>query len=99
MNAITRFITAAKTSWIVLVVGIAATAGLFVAAGYQSADAAPPVGDAGRGRRIRHLSVPTGVEDDEIVAEPVGLDEFDGGHGPVYGRQGSPSPCRGRALA
>ena len=44
MNAIARFITAARTSWIVLVVGIAATAGLFVAAGYQSADAAPPVG-------------------------------------------------------
>ncbi len=44
MNAITRFITAARTSWIVLVVGIAATAGLFVAAGYQSADSAPPVG-------------------------------------------------------
>jgi len=44
VNAITRFITAARTSWIVLVVGIAATAGLFVAAGYQSADSAPPVG-------------------------------------------------------
>ncbi len=44
MNGITRFITAARTSWIVLVVGIAATAGLFVAAGYQSADSAPPVG-------------------------------------------------------
>lgn len=44
MIAITRFITAARTSWIVLVVGIAATAALFVAAGYQSADSAPPVG-------------------------------------------------------
>ena len=44
MIAITRFITAARTSWIVLVVGLAATAALFVAAGYQSADAAPPVG-------------------------------------------------------
>ena len=44
MIAITRFITAARTSWIVLVIGIAATAALFVAAGYQSADAAPPVG-------------------------------------------------------
>ncbi|MBX9472939.1 MMPL family transporter [Microcella sp.] len=44
MIALTRFITAAKTSWIVLVVGIAATVALFVAAGYQTADAAPPVG-------------------------------------------------------
>jgi len=44
MIAITRFITAARTSWIVLVVGVAATAALLVAAGYQSADAAPPVG-------------------------------------------------------
>ena len=44
MSAITRFITAARTSWIVLVVGIAATAGLFIAAGYQTADAEPPVG-------------------------------------------------------
>src|SRR6476620_4972560 len=44
MIAITRFITAARTSWIVLVAGIAATAALFVIAGYQSADSAPPVG-------------------------------------------------------
>lgn len=44
MNAITRFITDARTSWIVLVVGVAATAGLFAAAGYQTADSAPPVG-------------------------------------------------------
>lgn len=44
MIAISRFITAARTSWIVLVAGIAATAALFVIAGYQSADSAPPVG-------------------------------------------------------
>lgn len=44
MIALTRFITAAKTSWIVLITGLAATAALFIAAGYQSADAAPPVG-------------------------------------------------------
>jgi len=44
MIALTRFITAARTSWIVLVTAAAATAALFIAAGYQSADTAPPVG-------------------------------------------------------
>lgn len=44
MIAITRFITAATTSWIVLLSAAIATAALFIAAGYQSADSAPPVG-------------------------------------------------------
>lgn len=44
MIALTRFITAAKTSWIVLVTAAAVTAALFILAGYQTADAAPPVG-------------------------------------------------------
>ncbi len=44
MAALTRFITGAKTSWIVLLAGLAAAAGLIVAAGYESADSAPAVG-------------------------------------------------------
>ncbi len=57
MIAISRFITAARTSWIVLVAGIAATAALFVIAGYQSADSAPPVGlsDAAESRQAAAL--------------------------------------------
>ena len=44
MAALTRFITGAKTSWIVLLAGLAASAGLIVAAGYESADSAPVAG-------------------------------------------------------
>jgi RND superfamily putative drug exporter len=44
MIALTRFITAARTSWIVIITAVAATAALFIAGGYQTADTAPPVG-------------------------------------------------------
>jgi len=44
MAALTRFITGAKTSWIVLLAGLAASVGLIVAAGYESADSAPGAG-------------------------------------------------------
>lgn len=68
MNAIARFITAARTSWIVLVVGLAATAGLFVAAGYQSADAAPPVGLPDSAESVQAAALQEQFEDDDTTS-------------------------------
>ncbi len=68
MNAITRFITAARTSWIVLVVGIAATAGLFVAAGYQSADSAPPVGLPDSAESVQAAALQEQFADDDSTS-------------------------------
>jgi RND superfamily putative drug exporter len=68
MIALTRFITAAKTSWIVLVVGIAATAALFVAAGYQTADAAPPVGLPESAESVQAAALLEQFADDESTS-------------------------------
>lgn len=68
MNAITRFITAARTSWIVLVVGIAATAGLFVAAGYQSADSAPPIGLPDSAESVQAAALQEQFADDDATS-------------------------------
>jgi len=68
LNAITRFITAARTSWIVLVVGIAATAGLFVAAGYQSADSAPPVGLPDSAESVQAAALQEQFADDDATS-------------------------------
>jgi putative drug exporter of the RND superfamily len=66
--AISRFITAAKTSWIVLVVGIAATAALFVAAGYQSADSAPPVGLPESAESVQAAALQEQFADDDATS-------------------------------
>ena len=68
MIALTRFITAAKTSWIVLVVGIAATVALFVAAGYQTADAAPPVGLPDSAESVQAAELLEQFADDESTS-------------------------------
>ncbi len=68
MLALTRFITAAKTSWIVLVAGIAATVALFVAAGYQSADAAPPVGLPDSAESVQAAALLEEFADDESTS-------------------------------
>lgn len=68
MIALTRFITAAKTSWIVLVVGIAATVALFVAAGYQTADAAPPVGLPESAESVQAAALLEQFADDESTS-------------------------------
>ncbi len=65
MIALTRFITAAKTSWIVLVAGIAATVALVVAAGYQTADAAPPVGLPASAESVQAAALLEQFVDDE----------------------------------
>jgi len=66
--AITRFITAARTSWIVLVAGLAATVGLFVAAGYQSADSAPPVGLPDSAESIQVADLQEQFSDDDATS-------------------------------
>jgi RND superfamily putative drug exporter len=66
--AITRFITAARTSWIVLVVSIAATAALFVAAGYQSADSAPPVGLPDSAESVQAAALQEQFADDDSTS-------------------------------
>jgi len=66
--AITRFITAARTSWIVLVAGLAATIGLFVAAGYQSADSAPPVGLPDSAESIQVAELQEQFSDDDATS-------------------------------
>lgn len=68
MIALTRFITAAKTSWIVLVAGIAATVALFVAAGYQTADAAPPVGLPESAESVQAAALLEQFADDESTS-------------------------------
>ena len=68
MLAITRFITAARTSWIVLVAGLAATIGLFVAAGYQSADSAPPVGLPDSAESIQVAELQEQFSDDDATS-------------------------------
>ena len=68
MIAITRFITAARTSWIVLVAGLAATVGLFVAAGYQSADSAPPVGLPDSAESIQVADLQEQFSDDDATS-------------------------------
>ncbi|MBX9718187.1 MAG: MMPL family transporter, partial [Microbacteriaceae bacterium] len=84
MIAITRFITAARTSWIVLVLGIAATAALFVAAGYQSADSAPPVGLPDSAESVQAAALQEQFADAEATSgilvfgrESGGLDDAD----------------------
>ena len=68
MIALTRFITAAKTSWIVLVAGVAATVALFVAAGYQTADAAPPVGLPESAESVQAAALLEQFADDESTS-------------------------------
>ena len=68
MIALTRFITAAETSWIVLVAGIAATVALFVAAGYQTADAAPPVGLPESAESVQAAALLEQFADDESTS-------------------------------
>ncbi|WP_169077497.1 MMPL family transporter [Microcella alkalica] len=68
MIAITRFITAARTSWIVLVAGLAATVGLFIAAGYQSADSAPPVGLPDSAESIQVADLQEQFSDDDATS-------------------------------
>ncbi len=68
MNALTRFITAAKTSWIVLVAGIAATVALCVAAGYPTADAAPPVGLPESAESVQAAALLEQFADDESTS-------------------------------
>ncbi|GAA1684306.1 MMPL family transporter [Microcella alkalica] len=68
MIAISRFIAAARTSWIVLVAGIAATAALFVVAGYQSADSAPPVGLPDSAESIQAANLQEQFRDDDSTS-------------------------------
>ena len=44
MSALTRFLTSAKTSWIILVVTAVAAAALFALAGSDESETAPSVG-------------------------------------------------------
>lgn len=68
MIAISRFITAARTSWIVLLAGIIATAALFVIAGYQSADSAPPVGLPDSAESIQAADLQEQFRDDDATS-------------------------------
>lgn len=68
MIAISRFITAARTSWIVLLAGIIATAALFVVAGYQSADSAPPVGLPDSAESIQAADLQEQFRDDDATS-------------------------------
>lgn len=68
MIAISRFITAARTSWIVLLAGIIATAALFVVAGYQSADSAPPVGLPDSAESIQAAELQEQFRDDDATS-------------------------------
>ncbi|KQV26515.1 MMPL family transporter [Yonghaparkia sp. Root332] len=68
MIAISRFITAARTSWIVLLAGIAATVALVVIAGYQSADSAPPVGLPDSAESIRAATLQEQFRDDDSTS-------------------------------
>ncbi|MDO8338069.1 MAG: MMPL family transporter [Microcella sp.] len=68
MIAISRFITAARTSWIVLLAGIVATAALFVIAGYQSADSAPPVGLPDSAESIQAADLQEQFRDDDATS-------------------------------
>ncbi|MFP5289862.1 MAG: MMPL family transporter [Actinomycetes bacterium] len=63
-----RFITAARTSWIVLLAGIIATAALFVIAGYQSADSAPPVGLPDSAESIQAADLQEQFRDDDATS-------------------------------
>jgi len=57
MTALTRFITAARTSWVVLIAAAGVTAALFIAGSSQAADTAPPVGlpDSAESARVAQL--------------------------------------------
>jgi len=68
MIAISRFIAAARTSWIVLLAGIIATAALFVIAGYQSADSAPPVGLPDSAESIQAADLQEQFRDDDATS-------------------------------
>jgi RND superfamily putative drug exporter len=68
MIALTSFITAAKTSWIVLVAALAATAGLFLAAGFEAADAAPPVGLPDSAESVQVAELQEQFADDEATS-------------------------------
>jgi RND superfamily putative drug exporter len=68
MIALTRFVTATKTSWIVLVAALAATAGLFIAAGFEAADAAPPVGLPDSAESVKVAALQEQFVDDEATS-------------------------------
>ncbi len=62
-----------------------------------AADAAMAVGNGARGGRVDRDGVRARVEHDEVVAEPMHLDESRAVHGAVY--RGGVRPCHARACA